>query len=113
MPAAAQGPAPTLEEAFARAPGYEFGQSRLALSVIADAVSDAMDNARRLVELERRLAALLEDPNATGACCDFACRQLALIGTARCVPALANLLPDEQQAHLARYALQRIPDRAA
>ncbi|MHC4421947.1 MAG: HEAT repeat domain-containing protein, partial [Planctomycetota bacterium] len=113
MPAAAQGPAPTLEEAFARAPGYEFGQSRLALSVIADAVSDAMDNARRRVQLERRLVTLLEEPDATRECRDFACRQLALIGTARCVPALANLLRDEQQSHLARYALQRIPDRAA
>jgi HEAT repeat protein len=113
LPAAAQGPAPTLEEAFARAPHYEFGQSRLALSVIADAVRDAMDDARRRVELERRLVALLEDPDATGACRDFACRQLTLIGTARCVPALANLLPDEQLSHLARDALQRIGDRAA
>jgi HEAT repeat protein len=57
--------------------------------------------------------ALVEDSNATRACRGFACRQLALIGTAHCVEALANLLPDEQESHLARYALQRIPDVAA
>ena len=72
---AAQGPAPALEEAFARAPGYEFGQSRLALIVIADAVSDAMDDPRQQRELERRLVALLEDPDASRDCRGFACRR--------------------------------------
>ncbi len=41
-----------------------------------------------------------------------ACRQLGLIGTAKAVPALAALLGDEQLSHMARYALEPIPDKA-
>lgn len=39
-----------------------------------------------------------------------ACQELARIGTARAVPALAPLLADEQLAHRARVALEPIPD---
>jgi HEAT repeat protein len=41
-----------------------------------------------------------------------ACRQLALAGTKDAVPALASLLSDEKLAHMARYALEPIPDPA-
>ncbi len=41
-----------------------------------------------------------------------ACRQLGLIGTGKSVPALAALLGDEQLSHMARYALEPIPDKA-
>ncbi len=42
-----------------------------------------------------------------------ACRELARTGDAAAVPALAALLPDEQLSHMARYALEAIPDPAA
>ncbi len=41
-----------------------------------------------------------------------ACRELARIGTRDAVPELAALLGDEQMAHMARYALEPIPDPA-
>ncbi|MCX6996619.1 MAG: hypothetical protein NTV49_05930, partial [Kiritimatiellaeota bacterium] len=41
-----------------------------------------------------------------------ACRELARIGTAAAVPALAALLGDEQLAHMARYGLETIPGPA-
>jgi HEAT repeat protein len=41
-----------------------------------------------------------------------ACRQLGLIGNRDAVPALAALLGDEQLSHMARYALETIPDPA-
>jgi HEAT repeat protein len=41
-----------------------------------------------------------------------ACRKLALVGTRQCVPALAALLGDEALGHMARYALEPIPDPA-
>ena len=41
-----------------------------------------------------------------------ACRHLALIGTGDAVPALAALLGDEKLSHMARYALEPIPDPA-
>ena len=38
-----------------------------------------------------------------------ACRELAVIGTSRAVPALVSLLADEELSHMARYALETIP----
>ncbi|MEW6359910.1 MAG: HEAT repeat domain-containing protein [Planctomycetota bacterium] len=39
-----------------------------------------------------------------------ACRQLAITGTKDAVPVLAALLTDEKLSHMARYALEPIPD---
>lgn len=41
-----------------------------------------------------------------------ACRQLGVIGTKDAVPVLAALLGDEKLSHMARYALEPIPDAA-
>ncbi|MGQ9589821.1 MAG: hypothetical protein ACUVYA_05955, partial [Planctomycetota bacterium] len=42
-----------------------------------------------------------------------ACRELAVVGTRAAIPALAELLLDEKLSHMARYALEPIPDAAA
>lgn len=42
-----------------------------------------------------------------------ACRQLASIGTKQAVPVLAPLLADEKLSHMARYALEPLPDSSA
>ena len=44
---------------------------------------------------------------------DAACAQLKRIRTARAVPALSALLPDEQLSHSARYALESMPSAEA
>ena len=41
-----------------------------------------------------------------------ACRELAIVGTKEAVPALAALLGDQDLSHMARYALEPIPDPA-
>lgn len=43
----------------------------------------------------------------------LACKELAIYGSAACVPALAPLLADEQLASWARISLEAIPDKAA
>ena len=62
--------------------------------------------------LETGLADVLKS-DAPQAAKDFVCRQLSLIGTTESIPALATLLQDEKLSHMARYALERIPDDAA
>ena len=42
-----------------------------------------------------------------------ACQDLAVVGTARAVPALAAQLENEKLAHYARFALEPIPDPSA
>lgn len=41
-----------------------------------------------------------------------ACRDLARIGDQDCVPVLAGMLVDEKLSHMARYALEPIPDKS-
>lgn len=45
----------------------------------------------------------------------FLCRQLCMVGTARCIPHLEKLLPDPDSSHMARYVLARLeyPEAAA
>src|SRR5260221_10136184 len=54
---------------------------------------------------EQRLIQVLQS-NASPAEKDAACARLKIVGTSRCVPALAALLTDEQLSHSARYALE-------
>ena len=64
--------------------------------------------------MESRLAAVLKTSVSRDAK-DFVCRSLRVIGTAESVPALAELLPDKDNSHMSRYALERIqaPEAAA
>lgn len=102
------------EDVFAQAARYDYGQSRLALSIIAEqvrlAISENPDNRNVLVA---HLLNLIESETSTNAAKDFACRQLAIIGGEESVPALAKLLLNPELSHMARYALQNIPAKSA
>lgn len=63
--------------------------------------------------METKLIAVLARPEATDVARLFACRMLALIGSAKAVPALSALLADAKTADAARYALDAIDDPAA
>ena len=58
------------------------------------------------------LIAVLKSGEATRKDKADACRLLSFIATKKAVPALAGLLADEELNHMARYALEPIPDRA-
>ncbi len=60
---------------------------------------------------EDALIAVLKSEAAFKEKCD-ACRELAIVGTSKAVPALAALLPDEKLSHMARFALEPIADGA-
>jgi hypothetical protein len=61
--------------------------------------------------VEAKLIAVLQS-NASREEKATACRNLALVGTGASVPVLADLLGDEKLGHMARYALEPIPDPA-
>ena len=63
-------------------------------------------------DLEQQCVQVLTS-NAPAKDKDAACQKLKTIGTARCVPALAGLLTDEQLSHSARYVLESMPSSAA
>ena len=91
---------------------YDWGHDRSVLQPIDKAVASSHGDAAARNDLESRLAALL-NADAPRAAKDAICRQISLIGTAQSVPPLAALLVDEQLSHMARYALERIPDAQA
>lgn len=62
-------------------------------------------------EVDRLTAVLKSDAPAYDK--GQACKRLAFLGDARCVPVLAAMLGDERLSHSARYALESIPDPAA
>jgi len=102
----------SLDEAMKQIATYKYGQSRKSLIEVAGYLRDSYEKPDRRRELRRRLTALLRS-DATTDCKRFVCKQLSIIGTADEVPALAKLLTDENLSHMARFALERIPDAVA
>lgn len=59
-------------------------------------------------KLEERLLKVLASPGRTDAGLAFVCQMLALVGSAKSVPALTPLLREAKTSNDARYALERI-----
>lgn len=101
-----------LDQAFEALSTYDWGVDPKVLKPIDDAVVATHGDADARSELEKRLAAVLST-DAPHDAKDYVCRKLMIIGTATSVPALAELLPENDLSHMARYALERIPDAEA
>ena len=97
-----------LDQAFEALKAFDWGTDRKALNPIDEAIVTTYGDAAAREELETRLAAVLQTDVSRDAK-DFVCRKLMVIGTAASVPALAELLPQQEHSHMARYALERIP----
>jgi hypothetical protein len=100
--------AQSADEWFEKIKTYDFDQDQKILVAIEKLVFDSSTSAAKKKELAHRLADIL-DSEATYACKQFVCRQLAIIGTANEVPVLCKWLVDDQMSDMAKYALARIP----
>lgn len=98
----------TLDAPFQSLAAYDWGADAAFLKTIDAAVIAAEADAVLRAELEKRFAAVLGG-DASRATKEYVCRKLMMIGTAASVTALASLLADEDQSHMARFALERIP----
>jgi hypothetical protein len=97
-----------LDAAFEALKKYDWGTDRAPLAPIEAAVISTHDDAAARQELEKRLAdALKEDLSRDGK--DYVCRKLMVVGTALSTPVLAELLVYNDNSHMARFALERIP----
>jgi HEAT repeat protein len=101
-----------LDDAFNALKTYDWGTDRELVGAITDAVTASHGHAELKKDLETRLVTALGSEISRDAK-DFVCRMLTIVGSSAAVPALAGLLPDEQLSHMARYALERIPDEQA
>ena len=101
-----------LEQAIEALKTYDYGVDRHVLDPIDEAAVSTRNNPAARKDLESQLLVVLQS-NAPRDAKDYVCRQLRTIGTAASVPALEALLADPDLSHMARYALERIPDAQA
>jgi len=101
-----------LEQAFDALKTYDYGVDRHVLDPIDEAVIKTRNDSAARKELESQLLAVLQS-NAPRDAKDYVCRQLRTMGKAASVPALEKLLADAELSHMARYALERIPEPQA
>jgi hypothetical protein len=102
----------TLDEPFKALAAYDWGGDAAVFRTIDAATVAAQADGPLRGELETRFAGVLGSA-ASRAAKEYVCRKLMMIGTAASVPALAPLLTDRDQSHMARFALERIPGSEA
>jgi HEAT repeat protein/type 1 glutamine amidotransferase len=88
---------------------YEYGQPRLPLFTLEAFSGRATAKPEQQQALAAAYLKVLTAGDSTAAARIFACQQLALVGGAAEVPALAVLLNQPEQTDFARLALQAIP----
>lgn len=98
-----------MDELISQLKAYDWGGDRGALAGIDNLIVAARGDKDKLAEIETVLLEVLQS-DAKLPAKEYVCRQLALIGTTRCVPVLAALLPDAELSDRARFALEAIPD---
>jgi hypothetical protein len=90
---------------------YDWDSSRADIIKLKNLIASCYGDAGTLEKIEEKLTMALQS-NITLAGRDFICRQLAVIGTGKSVPALSAMLMDPQTTNMARYALEKIPGNA-
>jgi hypothetical protein len=109
--AVAQTDSAAIDEAFKTLKTYDWGDDPETLKPI-DLAIIATHGAAARKALEKRLVDTLTSGISRSAL-DYVCRRLRIVGTRQSIEALAVLLLVENTSHIARYALERIPDEKA
>jgi HEAT repeat protein len=110
--AVAQTDSAALDNALEMLKTYDWGADREALKPIDQAIVATHDDAAARKALEKNLVDALAGGISRSAQ-DYVCRKLRIVGTTQSVEALAALLSADDTSHIARYALERIPDEKA
>lgn len=97
-----------LDQAFEALKTFDWGTDLAVVAPIDDAITASYGQAAARQDLETRLLAALQSAISRDAK-DYVCRKLAVVGTAAAVKVLTPLLTKPDHAHMARYALERIP----
>lgn len=87
---------------------YQFSQSREPLALIEEQIRKSAP--ADYPSLETKLLAVLKAPDTERDAKRYICRWLGIVGSAKCVPALAERLTDPDLSHPARIALEKLPD---
>jgi HEAT repeat protein len=103
-----------VEQAFQDVLQYEQGGTRKALAVLENHINQTYGDAPAREQIVGRLLGMLENPEASPGCKNFACKKLMLVAGPESVPALARLIGDDENLSvLGRYALEQMPQPEA
>lgn len=103
-----------VEQAFQDVLQYEQGGTRKALTVLENHINQTYGDALARKQIVGRLLEMLENPEASPGCKNFACKKLMLLAGPESVAALAKLIGDDENlAVLGRYALEQMPQPEA
>ena len=89
---------------FADLARFTFGQNRQPLAQMEEIIRKSAP--AEYPPIEAKLVALLKAPDTTKDAKRYICRYLGIVGSAACVPAVAELLTDADLSHPARLALE-------
>lgn len=101
-----------MEKTLDALPAFAYGQKTINMDVIRNAVDEAASNPELRQQLENRFISILQG-QSTRAAKDIACRNLGLVGSAKCVPSVAALLTNPELSHMARYCLEKLGNSEA
>jgi HEAT repeat protein len=90
---------------------FTFGQSRLPLAQIEEQIRQTAP--ADYSAIEAKLLVVLKGPETPKDAKRYICRWLGIVGSAACVPAVAELLSDADLSHPARMALEPLATPAA
>ena len=110
--AVAQTDSAAVDKALETLKTYDWGADPETLKPIDQAIVATHGDAAARKALEKKLVDALTSGISRSAQ-DYVCRKLRIVGTTQSVRALAALLPVEETSHIARYALERIPNEKA
>lgn len=85
---------------------YQFEASRADLAAMEEKVRNS--SAADYPAIEKELLKALDNPKATAAGKQFACRMLRYVGSEACLPAMKMLLKDDELSHMARFVVQEM-----
>jgi HEAT repeat protein len=91
---------------------WKFGDGTGDLQYLAGVVVQAAQDPAARKKVEAHMIDGLAGAKTRGGI-DFFCRQLVIVGTEAAIPMLAERLGEAESSHMARYALERIPGKAA
>ena len=101
-----------LDTAFEALKSYDWGTDMAVLAPIEEAATKTGSDPTLREDLEKRLIAALENPLSRDAQ-DYVCRKLATVASTAAIPVLSKLLLKDESSHMARFALERIPNAEA
>ena len=90
---------------------WQFGQSREPLALISEQIRKTAPE--EYSAIEARLLPILQSSETPKDAKRFICRWLSIVGSEKCIPALAALLNDDVLSHPARMALEPMPSPTA